>query len=105
MTDLLTGAGKTSYSVPGALYFARDFVKAKDDPETPDAQDLVNIPDTIDEFTVTYSKVFLGINLSCVSCHNGKGHLEKAESLPGAHYSRRSSSSSRRPFTVTPARS
>jgi len=77
VTDLLTGAGKTSYSVPGALYFARDFVKAKDDPETPDAQDLVNIPDTIDEFTVTYSKVFLGINLSCVSCHNGKGHLEK----------------------------
>jgi hypothetical protein len=75
--DLLTGAGKTSYSVPGALYFARDFVKAKDDPETPDAQDLVNIPDTIDEFTVTYSKVFLGINLSCVSCHDGKGHLEK----------------------------
>jgi sugar lactone lactonase YvrE len=77
VTDLLTGAGKTSYSVPGALYFARDFVKAKDDPETPDAQDLVNIPDTIDEFTVTYSKVFLGINLSCVSCHNGKNHLEK----------------------------
>jgi streptogramin lyase len=77
VTDLLTGAGKTSYSVPGALYFARDFVKAKDDPETPDAQDLVNIPDTIDEFTVTYSKVFLGINLSCVSCHDGKGHLEK----------------------------
>jgi DNA-binding beta-propeller fold protein YncE len=77
VTGLLTGAGKTSYSVPGALYFARDFVKAKDDPETPDAHDLVNIPDTIDEFTVTYSKVFLGINLSCVSCHNGKGHLEK----------------------------
>jgi hypothetical protein len=75
--DLLTGAGKTSFSVPGALYFARDFVKAKDDPEAPDAQDLVNIPDTIDEFTITYGKVFLGMNLSCVSCHNGKGHLER----------------------------
>ena len=50
VTDLLTGGGKTSYSVPGAMYFARDFVKAKDDPEAPDAHDLVNIPDTIDEF-------------------------------------------------------
>jgi hypothetical protein len=74
--ELLTGAGKTSFSVPGALYFARDFVKAKDDPEAPDAHDLVNIPDTIDEFTVTYGKVFLGINLACISCHDGKHHLE-----------------------------
>lgn len=76
-TDLLSGGGKTSFSVPGGLYFARDFVKAKDDPEAPDAMDLVNIPDTVDEFTVTYSKVFLGINLACISCHDGKNHLEK----------------------------
>lgn len=76
VTELLTGAGKTSFSVPGGLYFARDFVKAKDDPEAPDAHDLVNIPDTIDEFTVTYGKVFLGINLACISCHNGQHHLE-----------------------------
>ena len=33
VTDLLTGAGKSSFSVPGGLYFQRDFVKAKDDPE------------------------------------------------------------------------
>lgn len=76
-SDLLTGGGKTSFSVPGGLYFARDFVKAKDDPESPDGMDLVNIPDTVDEFTVTYSKVFLGINLACISCHDGKNHLEK----------------------------
>jgi len=75
--ELLTGAGKSSFSVPGGLYFARDFVKAKDDPEAPDALDLVNIPDTVDEFTITYSKVFLGLNLACISCHDGKGHLEK----------------------------
>jgi sugar lactone lactonase YvrE len=77
VTELLTGAGKSSFSVPGGLYFARDFVKAKDDPEAPDAMDLVNIPDTVDEFTITYAKVFLGINLACISCHDGKGHLEK----------------------------
>lgn len=77
VTDLLTGAGKTSFSVPGAMYYARDFVKAKDDPEAPDAHDLVNQPDTVDEFTVTYSKIFLGLNLACISCHDGAGHLEK----------------------------
>lgn len=77
VSDLLTGAGKTSFSVPGAMYYARDFVKAKDDPETPDAHDLVNQPDTVDEFTVTYSKVFLGVNLACISCHDGAAHLEK----------------------------
>jgi hypothetical protein len=77
VTDLLTGAGKSSFSVPGSLYYQRDFVKAKDDPETPDAHDLVNQPDTVDEFTVTYSKVFLGISMACISCHDGAGHLEK----------------------------
>ena len=77
VTELLTGGGKSSFSVPGGLYFARDFVKAKDDPEEEGALDLVNIPDTVDEFTVTYSKVFLGLNLTCISCHDGKHHLEK----------------------------
>lgn len=77
VTDLLTGGGKTSFSIPGGLYFARDFVKALDDPEAPDAMDLVNIPDTVDEFTITYSKVFLGINMGCISCHDGKNHLEQ----------------------------
>jgi hypothetical protein len=77
VTDLLTGAGKTSFSVPAGMYFARDFVKAKDDPTEPDAHDLVDQNDTVDEFTITYSKVFLGINMACISCHDGARHLEK----------------------------
>ena len=75
--DLLTQSSKISHSAPGGMYFARDFVKAKDDPETPDAEDMINRVDTIDEFTVTYGKVFLGLNLACISCHDGKNHLEK----------------------------
>jgi len=77
VTDLLTGAGKTSYSVPAGMYYGRDFVKAKDDPTASDAHDLVYQPDTADEFTITYAKVFLGLNLACISCHDGKNHLEK----------------------------
>ena len=75
--DLLSQGGKSSHSSPGALYFARDFVKAKDDPEDKDAHDLVNRADSIDEFTITYSKVFLGINVGCISCHDGRAHLEQ----------------------------
>ncbi len=77
VADLLTQGGKSSHSSPGALYFARDFVKAKDDPDTPDAHDLVNRADAIDEFTITYGKVFLGLNLGCISCHDGANHLEQ----------------------------
>ncbi len=77
VTDLLTHGGKSSHSAPGALYFARDFVKAKDDPDEPDAHDLVNRADSVDEFTVTYGKAFLGINLGCISCHDGANHLEQ----------------------------
>jgi hypothetical protein len=75
--ELLSQGGKSSHSSPGALYFARDFVKAKDDPEEPDAHDLVNRADSVDEFTITYSKVFLGLNIGCISCHDGRGHLEQ----------------------------
>ena len=77
VTDLLTHATKSSHSAPGALYFARDFVKAKDDPDEKDAHDLVNREDSIDEFTITYGKVLLGLNLGCISCHDGANHLEK----------------------------
>ena len=77
VADLLTQGGKSSHSSPGALYFARDFVKAKDDPDQPDAHDLVNRQDSIDEFTITYGKAFLGINLGCISCHDGAHHLEQ----------------------------
>ena len=59
VTDLLTQGGKSSHTSPGALFFARDFVKAKDDPDEPDAHDLVNRADSIDEFTITYGKTLL----------------------------------------------
>ena len=77
VTDLLTQGGKSSHAAPGALFFARDFVKAKDDPDEADAHDLVNRADSIDEFTITYGKTLLGLNLGCISCHDGANHLEQ----------------------------
>lgn len=36
-----------------------------------------NYEDTADEVIVNTSRIFLGINYQCISCHNGKGFLEK----------------------------
>ncbi len=36
-----------------------------------------NYEDTADEIIVNTSRIFLGINYQCISCHNGKGFLEK----------------------------
>ncbi len=37
----------------------------------------VHHEDTCDEIAVKTCRVFLGVDLECVSCHNGAGHLEK----------------------------
>lgn len=33
--------------------------------------------DTLDEIAVHSTKLFLGVNTECISCHDGAGHLEK----------------------------
>jgi mono/diheme cytochrome c family protein len=33
--------------------------------------------DTCDEIALSVGKVFLGVNLECISCHDGAGHLEE----------------------------
>jgi hypothetical protein len=33
--------------------------------------------DTLDEIAVSTSRILLGLNLECISCHDGKKHLEK----------------------------
>ena len=36
-----------------------------------------NYEDTADEIIVNSSRIFLGVNYQCISCHGGKGFLEK----------------------------
>ncbi len=38
---------------------------------------VMNHEDTADELAISTGKLFLGINLECISCHDGGGHLEK----------------------------
>jgi hypothetical protein len=44
--------------------------------ESPDDYRISNRLDHIDALTIDISRVFLGLNTSCISCHNGARHLE-----------------------------
>ncbi|HWB97121.1 MAG TPA: DUF1553 domain-containing protein [Bryobacteraceae bacterium] len=37
----------------------------------------INDEDSYDEMAITTTKLFLGVNLECISCHDGARHLEK----------------------------
>lgn len=76
--SLIASSAKSNYVVASANPIAREHVEGKPG-EASDGDDLtkVNQIDTHDELTILHGKVFLGVNLSCISCHDGGGHLEK----------------------------
>ena len=63
-------------------------------PTAPDAHDLVYQPDTADEFTITYAKVFLGLAIGYLCMPFDLipdfipvlGHLDDAIIVPGLVY-------------------
>lgn len=78
--DLIVPAAKSHSSIPNLGFFGRIARSAayKDrmatDPDNYGA--MSNRLDGIDEGTVEIGRLFLGINLECISCHNGARHLE-----------------------------
>ena len=67
--EMLTASALTNYFSGPANLLARFHV---DD----DANQIVH-EDTCDEMAIETSSLFLGLNLECVSCHDGAGHLEQ----------------------------
>jgi hypothetical protein len=74
--DLLTPSGKAHNVVPALGFIARandrvDFLPA-------DADDfrVTNRLDVLDILSIQSGRIFLGINKTCVSCHDGARHLE-----------------------------
>src|SRR5437899_4549404 len=68
--ELLTARTRDNWVDAAANYLLRDHVD--------DFNDLmINLTDSYDEMAISSSKYFLGVNLECVSCHDGRGHLEK----------------------------
>jgi hypothetical protein len=76
--DLISASAKSNYVVAAANPISREHVEGKPG-EPADGDDLskINQIDTHDELSILFAKIFLGINTSCISCHDGRGHLEK----------------------------
>lgn len=68
--EMLTASSRSNWLDGPSNFLIRDHVDDFDDTK-------INQEDTYDEIALTTSRVFLGVNLECVSCHDGKGHLEK----------------------------
>lgn len=68
--DMLTANAASNWYVGPAGYVARWVVVGVK------CEDTVH-EDTSDELAINAAKHFLGIDLNCVSCHDGKNHLEK----------------------------
>jgi hypothetical protein len=69
--EMLTARARSNWLDAASNFLVRDHV---DDDSKPSR---INDEDTYDEAAITSTKLFLGVNLECVSCHDGKGHLEK----------------------------
>ena len=74
--DLLTGVSKAHGSVPPLAFLARSHQAKSRIVMSPDDYSIHNRLDAIDQFNVDVSRIFLGINTSCISCHDGANHLE-----------------------------
>jgi hypothetical protein len=75
--DIIASRAKSNHVVAASNIIAREHVQGKPQPDDGKDLGMVHQLDTHDELNVLYAKTFLGVNLSCVSCHDGKGHLEK----------------------------
>jgi hypothetical protein len=70
VSDMLTATALTNWYSGPSNFIARHHV---DDA----SGNQIAHEDSCDELAIASAKVFLGLNLECVSCHNGAGHLEK----------------------------
>lgn len=69
--DLITANGLSTWTTGPANFIARERVMDGD------GYSVMNHEDTCDEIAIWTSKLFLGVNIECISCHDGRGHLEK----------------------------
>lgn len=66
--DMLTASGLSGKNSGPTGYLIRNAVDGADGP---------NHEDTCDEIAIHATQDFLGVNLNCISCHDGANHLEK----------------------------
>jgi hypothetical protein len=76
--SLMSASGKSNLVVASLNPIVREHVEGKPgEEEDGDSLKKIHQMDTHDELAIQFGKLFLGMNLSCISCHDGQGHLEK----------------------------
>lgn len=68
--EMLTATSRSNWTDGAVNYLARDYINETDD-------SIINNEDTYDTWAISSYRVFLGVNMECVSCHGGASHLEK----------------------------
>ena len=74
--DVLTPSAKVHATLPSLAMIGRSNQLKSRMVESPDDYRISNRLDHLDALTIDVSRVFLGVNTSCVSCHDGRNHLE-----------------------------
>ena len=76
--SIISSSAKSNLVVAASNVLVREHVEGKPG-QAIDGNDISKVHqlDTHDELAILFGKTFLGINFSCVSCHDGKAHLEK----------------------------
>jgi len=75
--DLLTPSAKSHAAIPALGLVGRNNIGLNNLPKDPDDFRVSNRLDVIDDLGIDIARLFLGINTSCISCHDGAGHLEQ----------------------------
>ena len=74
--DVLTPSAKVHATIPSLAVIGRSNQLKSRMVESADDYRISNRLDHLDALTIDISRVFLGLNTSCVSCHDGRNHLE-----------------------------
>lgn len=74
--DVLTPSAKVHATIPSLAVIGRSNQLKSRMVESADDYRISNRLDHLDALTIDVSRVFLGVNTSCVSCHDGRNHLE-----------------------------
>ncbi len=69
--DLITASAVSTWTNGAANFLDRHRVMGGD------GYSVMNHEDTCDELAIWTTRLFLGVDTECISCHDGSGHLEK----------------------------
>jgi len=75
--DLFIAAAKSHSAIPATNLIGRNSYDTNVLPMSADDFSVGNRLDAIDDFNIDTGRIFLGLNFTCISCHDGAGHLEQ----------------------------